>query len=546
MIKYKSNLVDINQFSTASRRPDLQFEVSTRHISPAFNAVDYLKINYIYLAIEQIKSVFGNTVYPSRFYGGRSYQLERSLTDAHLEQLEQQGIHLTLTLTGLYFDKKVYQANLPFLQRLYKPGNAIVCANDELAVRLRQDFPDFLLKASLVKNLDTLAKVNKALHLYDRVVIPMNCNDDDAFLSSLPDKSRIVLFANANCAYNCPARTCYRAISRASWGKEKKGGCSKKKIPRKDEGTVFFNVEKLAKMGFHHFKMVPHLGEAARHSLEYMSSRRRKVKPQSADEQLIPQPDLIVRSYPKCGRTWLRILLANYLNHFFDLEIPVNLQTLFTLLPNDLSGLKGPEQFQFAHVKGVPRVLWSHQLPKNDRNRKSPWLLLVRGFPDVVVSDYFQNIHLSGGFCGSLTEFIHSDKGAVHRYCRFLNSWTAAGIPTPEDILSYEQLHRDTVNSLSQLLTITGLPTDTAMLTQAVSSSSFANMRAIENEHGIPVARSGDTTAEGRRVRKGKIGGYVDYLDEESIVYIRTQATGLLSPKGLNLTKKWDLLPGDE
>ena len=166
-------------------------------------------------------------------------------------------INLALTLTNHYFNEEVYQQSYAFLERHHKSGNLINIVSDKLARRLRKDFPKYTLNASIIKNLNTPKKVEHALALYDNAVTPMDKNDDDAFLEALPEKERIILFGNARCAYNCPARTCYVGFSQEIQAKPITGDCSKEKIPRPDLGLVYFDLEKLHNMGFSTFKLIP-------------------------------------------------------------------------------------------------------------------------------------------------------------------------------------------------------------------------------------------------------------------------------------------------
>jgi hypothetical protein len=75
----RDNILDFSKCFHDFRNPDLRFSVSSRDIRPDMDIMAYLKIVYIYLDIDQIKDVFGNCVYPSRLYGGRSYNLKYSL-----------------------------------------------------------------------------------------------------------------------------------------------------------------------------------------------------------------------------------------------------------------------------------------------------------------------------------------------------------------------------------------------------------------------------------------------------------------------------------
>lgn len=221
------------------------------------NVKDYLKIFYMYIDITQVESVFGNTQFPSRLYGGRTYKLRHSFTDSHVQQLTELGMGLSLTLTNHFFDDASYEHSREFLNAHHKKGNSIICANDELAARIRKEFPLYTLKASIIKQIDTIEKIERHLEIYDFVVPPMDKNDDDAFLQAIKEKDRVILFGNANCAYNCPVRSCYVGFSQKHQGLPVTGVCSKSKLSRLDLGSVYFDVKKFKEMGFCHFKLVP-------------------------------------------------------------------------------------------------------------------------------------------------------------------------------------------------------------------------------------------------------------------------------------------------
>jgi len=236
--------------------PRVRYTVSGRRIRPDFGIREYLQVQYVYVPPEQIESVYGSTVHPSPLYGGRTWDPRKSLHEGHLLELEGRGVGVALTLTSHFFEASTYQATWLLLERLHRPGNALICQNDELARQARRDFPHFRLKASVLKNLQTADQVARALELYDLVVVPMDRNDDDAFLGSLPEPSRLILFGNATCAYNCPARTCYVGFSQANQGRPVTLGCSQSALPRQDLGEVFFDVRRFADMGFRHIKLV--------------------------------------------------------------------------------------------------------------------------------------------------------------------------------------------------------------------------------------------------------------------------------------------------
>lgn len=172
------------------RDPRFRYIVSSRNITPDVSVIDHLKIQYIYLDLEQISQVFGAVAMPSPLYGGRSYDSYHSLTEGHVRELYDHGIGLALNLTNHYFDRNAYDASLNLLHSHHRTGNSVIVTNNELARQIRADFPLYTLKANIIKNINTLEKVDKAYRLYDDITLPMDKNDDPDFLKRIPEIGR--------------------------------------------------------------------------------------------------------------------------------------------------------------------------------------------------------------------------------------------------------------------------------------------------------------------------------------------------------------------
>jgi hypothetical protein len=251
------NIIDLKTNHGFFKNPEFQYSVSGRWIGAKADIARYLQFYFVYLDVASISTVFGSTTFPSALYGGRIYDQKRSLNESHINALYSRNIGLALTLTNHFFSNEIYQANLPFLEKYHRPGNVIICTSDDLASIIKKDFPLYTLRASIIKNLNTIEKVSRAFELYDDVVIPMDMNDDDEFLESLPQKKRIMLFANAACAYDCPARICYPEISKVNQAKGDKVRCKKQELGMLEHASYFFNVQKFHKIGFSNFKLIP-------------------------------------------------------------------------------------------------------------------------------------------------------------------------------------------------------------------------------------------------------------------------------------------------
>jgi hypothetical protein len=246
-----------------------RFTVSVRGKPPYSNIMGFLSRYYPSIKTKDIDSVFG-FLEPCSLYGGRPF-LQRQISDADITALYKHDIALRIPLTNHFADKATYDKNRGFLEKYHRPQNALIIANDSLVPWIRKDFPEYQIEASLIKNLKTIAQIDSALKIYETVVLPMELCENYEFLEKIPDKSRITLFANAGCALTCPARICYRAISRINrltgssrWYVRLAGypyfvlkvQCSQNRLYRKQRGNISFNLDKLVELGFHRFKVL--------------------------------------------------------------------------------------------------------------------------------------------------------------------------------------------------------------------------------------------------------------------------------------------------
>jgi hypothetical protein len=234
--------------------PPATYTVSARGKPPGVPVFAYLRRNYGNVPLREIDSLFG-FVERSMLYGGRVF-LRRELSDRDVFQLNNAGIGVRLPMTNHYVKREEYLENKRLLQKYHQPGNSVICTNDELARWIRDDFPDYRLDASVIKNLKSREKIEEAWELYDSVVLPMSVNEDLEFLEQLEDKDKITLFANAGCALTCPSKICYVAMSKQNKGEDPGPACSQDLKPRELHGMVDFPLEPYVKLGFHRFKLL--------------------------------------------------------------------------------------------------------------------------------------------------------------------------------------------------------------------------------------------------------------------------------------------------
>jgi hypothetical protein len=234
--------------------PDATYTISARGKAPDAPVFAFLRNQYGNVPLREIDSLFG-FVERSTLYGGRQFT-RRELSDRDVFQLNNAGVGIRLPMSNHYVERDEYEKNLPLLKKYHRPGNSVIVTNNNLATWIRQDFPDYHIDASVIKNIKTHRKINEALILYDSVVLPMRLNEDFDFLEKIEAKDRITLFANAGCALTCPSKLCYPSISKINKGKGGEFQCSQPIKKRELEGMVDFLLRPYIDLGFHRFKLL--------------------------------------------------------------------------------------------------------------------------------------------------------------------------------------------------------------------------------------------------------------------------------------------------
>ena len=206
--------------------------------------------------LSKIDSVYG-FMRNSPFYGGRGFSGPQ-LSRQDLFWMYDNGIGLRLPVSGYYFDHTVYRQELQFFRDFHKKGNSVICTNDDLAMAIKNDFPLYSVEASVIKNISVQEDIDKYLAIYDSIVLPMRLSSRPNYLVKLRHKERLILFANAGCAYNCPNSVCYEYISKMAYYKQAGDSlmCSKRTIARPELGFIHFNTGELIELGFTRFKIL--------------------------------------------------------------------------------------------------------------------------------------------------------------------------------------------------------------------------------------------------------------------------------------------------
>lgn len=240
--------------------------------------------------------------------------------------------------------------------------------------------------------------------------------------------------------------------------------------------------------------------------------------------------DVLLISYPKCGRTWLTMMLARALAQHAGVE---DVDYLGSDLPAETAA-------------GVPRIRISHDdnphwktarrlVRSKRRYRAKKIILLVRDPRDVVVSMYFERSRRERAYSGTLHEFLHEAKGSLDTIIDYYNIWARERTqPQGFCLVRYEDLKADTLEQLKRILRFAGVEDiKDSHLQDAVQFASFENMRAMEVNDALKSGRlraRDPSDAESFKTRKGRVGGYAEYLGAEEIAWMERKIREQLDP----------------
>ena len=151
-------------------------------------------------------------------------------------------------------------------------------------------------------------------------------------------------------------------------------------------------------------------------------------------------------------------------------------------------------------------------------------LLLGRDVRDNLVSAYFQATRRIDVWHGPIAPFLRDDRYGVDKLLAFYGIWAAQRhVPSAFMFIRYEELHADTAGTLARVLPFFGISAGPDAIAAAVDYCRFDNLKRGEAEQrfrgsALVPGREGDP--EAFKVRRGKVGGYVDYLSADDIDYI--------------------------
>lgn len=248
----------------------------------------------------------------------------------------------------------------------------------------------------------------------------------------------------------------------------------------------------------------------------------------------LAKADLVVVSFPKSGKTWLRALITRLYQQRYHLPDGVliaqdNLHRLNPAIPNIF----------FSHACNP---LGSVDDLRSDRGefRGRKVAFLMRHPCDVAVSHYYQLKHRKAGKRENATrglglfDYIVQPKRGLEYIIAYTNGWWRFVQGNPDAcIVRYEELMNSPETALKRLFALIGTSFDDREIAEAVEFCSFAKLQQREREgyYNDKALRPADPDDPNSfKVRRGKIGGYRQDMTEQQAATAESIVRAQLDP----------------
>ena len=123
-------------------------------------------------------------------------------------------------------------------------------------------------------------------------------------------------------------------------------------------------------------------------------------------------------SFPKCGRTWLRMMLGRALACHFNLD-----ETNPMALGSMAAGHPDIPSIQVIHDDNPHRKSANQLSLTKSQYQDKRVILLIRDVRDIVVSNYFQKTKRDREYSGSLSAFLNYEIGSTNTIINYYNIW---------------------------------------------------------------------------------------------------------------------------
>jgi hypothetical protein len=205
-----------------------------------------------------------------------------------------------------------------------------------------------------------------------------------------------------------------------------------------------------------------------------------------------------VISFPKSGRTWLRVMLD-------ELGLPLE----WTHAGAGHGNGRPISKLDTSTARKYGRILFLHRDPR-----------------DTAVSGYYQKLYRRDGYSGTISEFLRDPCHGLEKIILYNQMWLDLASKRPQVmVVTYENLRTDTVNVMADIVAFFGADVDAERIHQVVEDSTFERMKEKERAgdyasvYGKILSPADPEQPDSYKVRKGVVGGYLDELSADDISY---------------------------
>ena len=206
----------------------------------------------------------------------------------------------------------------------------------------------------------------------------------------------------------------------------------------------------------------------------------------------------IIISFPNSGRTWLSAMLE-------DLRVDCWFAHMGSQHNGELT---------------MNQIIKQMELNPNKFDNDNI-ILLHREPKDTLVSKHLHSIHRVG-YSFSLADFIRNPKQGLSKLIEFNLYWKKFNRCNKNISISYEELSGDTFLNLKKVCNYFGYePTDDS-IQNAIDNNTLKEMQYREVNgvgHKYYYKHTDKNNPESYKIRKGKVGGYTDYMTPEDVEY---------------------------
>lgn len=240
--------------------------------------------------------------------------------------------------------------------------------------------------------------------------------------------------------------------------------------------------------------------------------------------------DVYIATYPKSGTTWLQHIVNQMLGEPRGKDIRID-----QAIP-----WPGVETQDFIDNLSSPRYFKTHMkwrwVPKGDGVK---YIYCYRNPKDVVVSYYHHTQNFKYyDFKVSLDEYFRQifmdEKAATHgSYFDHVAEWLEQKDNKNILFMTYEDMSEDLLGEVNRIDDFLDLQLDAQTKSDIVSGSNFESMKSNDkSNYGWKV---GPLLKEKTFLRKGKVGGWVSYLNKEQSDEIEQKVNNKLMPLGAKI-----------